>query len=653
MGECMVLFKEKLSETSGEIDLSILERESNVRQLEGTGKTIINIVLVCFTCFQLYSSIAGTIPQQIVRMTHLAFVIPLAFWMYPATRRENCERIGKVDFFLGFLFLGVAGYYLLNYNALIFRPGNYTKVDIIIGVLGMILIMEACRRVVGWPIVIIAIMFISYAYFGKYMPGFLNHRGYGVTRIVSHLFFSTEGIIGGPLGVCASFVFLFILFGAFLDKTGIGQFFTEVASAFAGASAGGPAKVAVMTSALQGTISGSSVSNVVTTGSFTIPLMKSLGYKPEFAGAVEATASTGGQLMPPVMGAAAFLISEIVGVSYLEVVKAAVIPALLYFSGVWIMVDLEAKRLGLRGLPKDQLPSALSLLKERGHLMLPLASIITFLLMGFTTTRSALWGIATAIIAPYLRKNTRVPVQEVSTAVVVGAKNIISVSCACGVAGVIVGVVTLTGIGLKLGEGLVSLTGGMLLPTLFLVMITSIVLGMGIPTTANYLITSTIAAPILVKLGIPTLAAHLFSFYFGILSDITPPVALAAYASSAIANSNAFKTSLNASKLAVAAFLVPYIFAHNPQLILIDATMFDVILIIPTSLIGMIGLGAGVIGYFVTATLWYERIVLIIGGILMIYPGFMTDVIGIGMIVAIFLLQKAKTKRVSVANQSV
>ncbi|WP_320633544.1 TRAP transporter permease [Pyramidobacter porci] len=627
-----------------DVDLSKLEKESNTRSYSGFTKHFVTLYLLCFTLFQLYTSIVGTVPPQIVRMVHLGFAIPLSYLLYPATSKGSMDRLHPLDLLLATAFLLVAGYYLYNYDALIERIGFYTTLDIFVGAVGMLLVMEACRRVVGWPIVIIAAVFILYASWGKYMPGFLNHRGYSIKRIVSQLFFSTEGIIGSPLGVCASFVFLFILFGAFLEKTGIGQFFTDIANALAGSVPGGPAKVAVITSALQGTVSGSSVSNTVSTGSFTIPLMKSLGYRPEFAAAVEAAASTGGQIMPPIMGAAAFLISEIVGVSYIEVVKAAAIPAVLYFSGIWIMVHLEAKKLGLRGLPKDQVPHAGELLRKEGHLILPLIAIMVFLIMGFTTTRAALWGILTAIIVPYLRKSTRIQVADIASALTAGARNILGVSCACSTAGVIVGVVTMTGIGLKLGEGLTTLTSGMLIPTLFFTMITSLVLGMGVPTTANYLITATIAAPIVVRLGIPVLAAHLFSFYFGILSDVTPPVALAAYAGSAIAKSNPFKTGVIATKLAVAAFLVPYMFALNPSLILIDTTLPEVAVIAVTSVTGMIGIGAALTGYFVSDTLWYEQILLALGGVMLVYPGYVTDAIGVGLVAGIYLLQKLRVK---------
>lgn len=624
--------------------LAKLDKESAFRKLEGPWKKITTVMLFCFTMFQLYTSLLGTFPAQLQRMIHLGFVITLAYLLYPATSKSNRKKIAILDYIFSGTFFCIVAYYVMNYEAIINRSGAYSQLDIIVGILGIILVMEACRRVVGWPIVIIATLFICYAYFGRSMPGFLNHRGYGIERIASHLFYTTEGIIGLPLGTCATYIFLFILFGAFLEKTGIGQFFIDVANSIAGFAAGGPAKVAVLTSALQGTISGSSVSNTVSTGSFTIPLMKSLGYKPEFAAAVEAAASTGGQIMPPIMGAAAFLIAEAVGVPYMEVAKAAIIPAILYFTGIWMMIHLEAKKLGLVGIPRDQLPKVGPILKERGHLILPIVVIIVLLAMDKSPIYAATRGILAAVIAPYLRKNTHVPFKDLVEALINGARNIISVACACGVAGIIVGIVTLTGLGLKLGGGLIAAAGGMISLTLFFTMITSLILGMGVPTTANYLITSTIAAPIVMQLGVPALAAHLFTFYFGILADITPPVALAAYAGSAIAKGNPFKTGVQATKLAVAAFIIPYIFVMNPALIMIDTTFIEVIRITITSLIGMFGISGGMTGWVYGKANPMERIALIVGGLLLINPSVITDIAGIGVIAAILMYQKMRYK---------
>ena len=637
-------FNEVKASAPVDIDLSELDNDSRVRTFYGWQDKALSLLLTCFSLFKLYSAISGTIPAQLLRMSHLAFVIPLVYWTYPAFKKSRRNKLPLVDFLLGLLFLGIALYYIFSFKALLARVGEYTQTDIILGAIGLLLILEACRRAVGVPLVVISSVFILYAYFGKVMPGFLHHRGYSTFRVVAQLFYSTEGVIGSPLGVCATFVFLFILFGAFLERTGIGQFFTDLANGIAGQSPGGPAKVAVLNSALMGTVSGSSVSNVVTTGSFTIPLMKSLGYPKEFAAGVEASASTGGQIMPPIMGAAAFLIAEMIGESYMEVVKAAIIPALLYFAGIYIMVDFKARKLGLKGLPKDQLPNLGKILRERGHLMFPLIAIIVFLISGFSCTRAALWGIIICIIAPYLRKGTHVPLRQIIEAIPAGARSALSVSCACSTAGIIVGVVTMSGLGLKLGEGLLALTHGMLLPTLFFTMITSIVLGMGVPTTANYLITATIAAPILVKMGIPVMAAHLFSFYFGIMSDITPPVALAAYAGSAIAKSDPFRSGIEASKLAIGAFLVPYMFVLNPVLIMQVSSPLDVIQPLITALIGMVGISAGMTGYFVVSIKWFERVILATAGLMMLYPEAISDYIGIAIIIIMYLLLKHRRK---------
>ena len=624
--------------------LRSVDRESASRIFRGHWHYVITAILISFSLFQLYTAIFVTLPAQLQRMTTLGFVILLAFWLYPATDRGDRHTIPVLDLLLGLAFAGIAAYFIINYEGLMSRSGAYTTLDLIIGAAGILLVIEACRRVVGWPIVIIASCFILFAYFRASIPGFLLHRGYSVQRIISHLFYTTEGIIGMPLGVCATFVFLFILFGSFLDNTGIGQFFIDVANSLAGWAAGGPAKVAVLTSALQGTISGSSVSNTVSTGSFTIPLMKSLGYKPEFAGAVEASASTGGQLMPPIMGAAAFLIAEAVGVPYGQVAKAAILPALLYFTSIWIMVDLEAKKLGLKGLPREQLPKAGPLFMEKGHLLLPLVVIITLLVMDYTPTFAAMGGIISTVVVPYLRKSTRIAPSVIATALVNGARNIIGVACACSVAGIIVGVVTLTGLGLKVGEGLVGLAGNNMMIALFFTMITSLILGMGVPTTANYLITSTIAAPIVMKLGVPAIAAHLFAFYFGILADITPPVALAAYAGSAIAKSNPFLTGVTATKLVLPAFLIPYIMVYNPALILVNTNGLQVIQIIVTSLVGLFGINACTAGYLMGPLKPWLRILAIAGGVMLIDPTFLTDVIGVALVGFVFFFQHRKKK---------
>ncbi|MBQ4539022.1 MAG: TRAP transporter permease [Oscillospiraceae bacterium] len=640
----MNLFKKKAQTPPEEIDLSAIDRESKYKIFSPKGEKILTVVLTVFALFQLYASISNKVPLQILRYTHLGFAICLAFLIYPATKNADRRKLPWYDIALSATFFCVVAYFIINYKPLQFRAGAYTKLDVIMAGLGVAMVLLACLRVVGPPIVIIASCFFVYGLVGAYLPSFLHHRGFSLQRVITHLFITTNGIIGNPLGVCSTFIFLFILFGAVLEKTGIGQFFIDLANSLAGWAAGGPAKVAVLSSALQGTVSGSSVSNTVSTGSFTIPLMKSLGYSPEFAGAVEAAASTGGQIMPPVMGSAAFLISESCDVPYRELMLIAVVPASLYFIGIWISVHLEAKRLGLKGTPRDQLPKLWPLVSAKGHLLLPLVAIIYLMLAGYTITRAALIGCVVCIIAPYLRKGTHVPFVKIFSALPQAGRSVISVATACSTAGIIIGMVTLTGLGQRIGAGIFDLVGNSVFLALVCAMFTSLVLGMGVSTTSNYLITSTIAAPILIKAGVPLLAAHMFCFYFGIVADITPPVALAAYAGSAIAKGNAFKTGVNATKLAIAAFLIPYMFALNPKMIMIGGTFVDAAPMIVTAIIGLVGIGAGFIGYMNGPINSIFRIVSLAGGLCLVIPGTMTDIIGIALIALVFVVTKITNK---------
>jgi len=632
-------FKDKVQEILAKYD-----KESFYRQLTGVPGLVIAVIAISFSLFHLYTAAFGMLPAQQQRAVHLSFVFLLVFLLYPA-HRGNIQKITISDVFLAIAGVSTTGYILWNYQELIARAGAYTPVDAVVGAAGILIILEACRRVVGLPILIIAIVFMGYAYFGAYMPGFLNHRGYSAERIITHLFFTTEGILGLPLGVCATFIFLFILFGAFMEETGIAKLFIDLSNALAGRAPGGPAKVAVITSAMEGTVSGSSVANTVGSGSFTIPMMKRLGYRPEFAAAVEAAASTGGQIMPPIMGAAAFLMAEALGIPYLDVAKAAIIPALLYFSGIWIVVHFEAKKIGLRGMSKDELPKMKDVMKEKGHLLVPLIAIIYFLVEGSTPVKAAFYGIIFSVVASTLKKNTRLTVYKFVEALQIGAKNVLGVAVACGVAGIIVGIVTLTGLGLKMASGLLLLSGGIKYLTLIFAMLASLVLGMGVPTTANYLITSTIMAPAVIQLGIPALAAHMFVFYFGIIADITPPVALAAYAGAAIAGSDPMKTGLIAVKLAIAAFIIPYIFVNTPAMLLIDSSISQIITITVTSLIGMVGVGASLENYYLTHMKVPERIAMMAGGLMLIDPGFYTDVAGLTLIALVTFVQLARKRR--------
>lgn len=641
------LFSHKKSQEEENFNeiLRKVDKESSYRVLQGRYYLVVSLLTIGFSLFQLWTASFGLLPAQIQRSVHLSFVLLLVYLLFPFSRKSEHKTIPVYDIILALGACYCAFYVTLHYEALISRSGKFSVQDIITGGIGIILVLEACRRVVGLAIVIIASSFIVYAFMGPYMPGFLTHRGYSINRVIGHLFFTTEGIIGVPIGVSATFIFLFILFGAFLDKTGISKFFIDLSNAIAGFATGGPAKVAIITSAMLGTISGSSVSNTVGSGSFTIPMMKKLGYKPEFSAAVEASASTGGQLMPPIMGAAAFLMAETLGIAYIEVAKAAIIPAILYFTGIFIMVHLEAKKLGLKGMRKEDLPNIWAVLKERGHLVIPLVVIVWLLVSGFTPIRAALAGIVASIIASSLRKSTRMNFQDVISALENAGRNILGVAAACATAGIIIGIVTLTGLGLKMASGLIGLAGGNMILTLFFTMLSSIILGMGVPTTANYLITATITAPAVVLLGVPPLAAHMFTFYFGIIADITPPVALAAYAGSAIAKSNPFKTGVQATKLAIAAFIIPYIFVYSPSLLMIDTTWIQIAQIFLTALIGMVSISAAMEGYLLTFVKTPERFLFFGAGLLLIVPGFYTDLIGFAIITILILFQYVRVKK--------
>lgn len=618
------------------------DKESDTMMYTGFMAKVISALAITFSVFQLYTAIFGVLDAQLQRAVHLGFAMALSFLLYPTRKSWSRTKLHPLDLVLAVLSAASPAYICICYQQLAMRSGIVTPVDLIMGVMGLLLVIEATRRVVGIPMVVVVLVFLAYAFAGPYMPGVMAHRGLTVQQLIGHLYYTTEGIFGIPLGVSSTFIFLFILFGAYLESTGLGKFFIDLANAVAGWASGGPAKVAVLSSAFMGTVSGSSVANVAGTGSFTIPMMKKLGYRKEFAGAVEAASSTGGQLMPPVMGAAAFLMAEFVGAPYIEIVEAAVVPAMLYFAGLWLGVHLEAKRTNLKGVPRDQLPKAWLIFKERGHLALPLIVIVYLLVSGYTPMRAALVAIVLSILASSLRKSTRMKPIEIVNGLESGARNVLGVVIACAAAGIIIGVVTKTGVGLKLASGLLALSGGMLLPTMFFTMITSLILGMGVPTTANYVITSTIAAPALIQMDVPVLAAHMFVFYFGIIADVTPPVALAAYAASGISGGKPLLTGVNASKLAIAAFIIPYIFVLSPELLMINATPTGILWAVATAIIGMVGLSSAMIGYLYYYSTWYERIILFASGLLMIIPGIVTDVPGLMLFMLILVGQKAR-----------
>jgi TRAP transporter 4TM/12TM fusion protein len=616
-----------------EIDkiLKKVDKEAAARSLTGTPRWIVYVIGVSWSIFQVYTAAFGLLPAQLQRSIHLAYAFVLTYLLFPLRSGDDTDRLRWYNWVLAAFATYIGLYMAFNYIRIMEAGGDYSSLDYIAAGCGIVLTMEAARRVVGLPIVILSAFFLVYAYFGRYFPGFMAHRGYSLERIASHMYLTTEGILGIPLGVAATFIYLFILFGSFREKSGLGQLFIDISNAVAGWASGGPAKMAVVTSALEGTVSGSSVANTVESGSLTIPMMKRLGYRPEFAAAVEASSSTGGQIMPPIMGAAAFIMAEFLNTPYLNIAKAAAIPACLYFFGVFMEVHFEAKRCSLRGLSRDELPKFGDVMRERGHLFVPLFAIIIFLSIGFTPLYAALMGLVTCIIAGALKKATRMSPREIANGFELGARNAVGVALACASAGIIIGVITLTGLGLKMANGLVELAGGSLPLTLIFTMITSLILGMGVPTTANYIITSTIAAPAIIQLGVHPLAAHMFVFYFGIVADITPPVALAAYAGSGIAKSDPMKTGITATKLAIGAFITPYIFVFNPSMLWIDTTWYGLIQTLVTSCGGMTFIGAAMIGFFFAPMKWWERCGFFIAGLLLVDPGTLTDIVGIGV----------------------
>ena len=636
-----------LTGTAEDVDavMKKYDRESNTRIWEGVPKKVVRYLLAAFALLMVYMNLFANWDERVRRSLFVGIVIILSFLVYPAKKGSTKKNhIPIYDIVLMVLGAGAYFYFVINFKTIIGHATRISQLEVIVGIIGILVLAETCRRVVGIPILCVATVFIGYAFYsglgaGRAFPQVLK-------SIVYNLFYTTSGVIGTPIGVCSTYIALFILFGAFLEATGISEFFIQLANSLAGASTGGPAKVAVISSALCGMVSGSSVGNTVTTGSVTIPLMKKTGYKGEFAGAVEAAASTGGQIMPPLMGAAAFLMAEMVGVQYSEIAMRAIFPALLYFTGIFITVHLEAKRLGLKGIAKEDLPKFVPLFIRQGYLLIPLVTLVAMVMMGYTMSRSAVIATLLAILVSIPNKSTRMNPTRFVNALETGGKNTLSVAVACGIAGIIAGVVTMTGLGQILISAIVSVAGDRVIIALFLTMLTCIVLGMGVPTTANYIIMATTCAPILVNgMGINKIAANMFVFYFGIVADITPPVALAAYAGSAIAKSNPMKTALNASRLAIAAFIVPYIFAFNPAMLFIDADVVQVVIIIVTSLVGLTGVAGGLEGYMVTNMNPIQRILAVVGGLCLIIPGTVTDLAGIAIVGASVVWQLADKKK--------
>lgn len=625
------------------------DRESNTRIWEGKPKIAITVILAAFSLWCIYVTLFATFLEEIRLTSFMGLIILMGFLIYPSKKGDQKVNHMPISDII-FMIVGVGSffYFTFNVNQIINQGTRFTWFQIVIGILAILALIEVTRRCVGLPILIVAGVFIVYALaYGLTNPEFFGRLRY----LVRNLFYTKEGIFSTPVNVCSKYIVVFIIFGAFLERTGISNFFIDLANCIAGRFAGGPAKVSVISSALCGMVSGSSVGNTVTTGSVTIPMMKKTGYKPEFAGAVEATSSTGGQIMPPIMGAAAFLMADFVGVPYSSIIGRAILPAILYFAGIFISVHLEAKKLDLHGMPKEQLPKAKKLVKKI-YLLLPLVMLVVWVSGNFMTMqKAASLAIVLTVVVSLFNKDNRITPSKILEALEAGGKSAITVGAACGVAGIISGTITMTGLANDIINAIVSVAGDRLIIALILTMLCCIVLGMGVPTTANYCIMAATTAPILIRMGVPVMAAHFFVFYFGIVADITPPVALAAYAGSAIAKSNPMKTAFNASKLAVAAFIVPYMFCFNPAMLLIDTTAIQVVQIAITAFIGIFALAAALEGYCFANMNAVIRIVIAAGGLLLIHPALATDLVGLIIVFVSLGFQYVLSKKRKAAAQ--
>ncbi len=662
----MSLFKkhkaDAVVESDHDLDLDAVmrkyDRESATRVWEGVPKIVVRVILSIFSLYCIYMTLFSTALPETRLTLFLGFIIVVGFITYPV--KKGHVRVNHIPWYdIVLMVLGAGSFIYFAFNALpiIKLATRIQPIHVVIGVIGILVLIELCRRCVGIPILCVVGALVIYAFINQlsYNPDFYQ----ALKNIIYKLFYTTSGVIGTPINVCYTYIVLFIIFGAFLERTGIGNYFIQFANRLVGAYSGGPAKVAVVASALEGMCSGSSVANTVGSGSITIPLMKKTGYKPEFAAAVEAAASTGGQIMPPIMGAAAFLMAEYMDLPYMQVAVKAILPAILYFAGIFITVHLEAKKLGLKGIPKSELPKVSYLLKKV-YLLLPLVLLIALVSSGARTMQfSASVSILAAIVVGFLNSEERLTPGKILEALEAGARGAVTVAVACAMAGIIAGCITVTGLASILINGIVNLAGNATIIGLVLTMLCCIVLGMGVPTTANYCIMAATCAPILVQLGFDVVAAHFFVFYFGIVADITPPVALAAYAGSAIAKSDPMKTGITATKLAIAAFIVPYIFAYNPEMLFVDmsgavvpnigAMIFDVIVIGITALLGLFSVATALNGYFYCKVPVVLRLVLVAGGLCMMIPGLLTDVIGLVVLVAVVVYQYTHAKKINAA----
>ena len=639
---------ERLEEKSQEI-IRKLDKESATRTFKNPLiKKIFFGACLLVSCYHLYTAAFGPPVTLVHRSLHVAMIMALGFLMYPAGKSSDMTKPSIFDLLLALLSFAAPIYIWTDYLGVVERAGNPNDTDLAMATLLVVLVLECSRRVTGNALTILSIVFIVYGLFGREFPGMFMHRGYDWASLSNHFFANTEGIYGTSVSVAASYIFLFILFGTVMSKCGMGQFFNDIALALAGHTKGGPAKVSVIASGFLGSINGSAVANVVTTGAFTIPLMKKTGYSKEFAGAVEAAASVGGQLLPPIMGAAAFIMAEMISVQYSTIITWAAIPALLYYLSIVLQVHLRASKDGLVGLPKDQLPKTSDVMKRRSHLLLPVIFLLYMLFFsGTTVIFSAVLTILVTIVVSMFREETRMTFSSFLDALADGAKQTVSVAVACACVGIIIGVCSKTGFGLTMANTIIALGSTSLLFTLFFTMITCMILGMGLPSIPAYIITATIAAPALAKLGIPAGAAHMFSFYYAMFANLTPPVALASFAAAGLSGGNPMKTGVASVKLAIAGFIVPFMFVYAPQLMLINTTFAEGAWVATSACVGVFLIAVAVEGYlFVPMAAWL-RVIAAAGSLLLIKPGLETDAIGLAVLVLIVLMQKKKAKSVA------
>ncbi|MFV0496957.1 MAG: TRAP transporter permease [Candidatus Fimivivens sp.] len=623
-----------------------LDKESATRKLSGNlGKALYSLA-VLVSLYHLYTAAFGPPLTLKHRSLHVAMMLAMTFIMYPISSKSAYKRtVAWYDWGLFALSFAAPIYIWTQFIGVVERAGNPNQMDLIMATLLVVLVLEAARRCGGWALPVLSLIFIAYGLWGRNLPGMFAHRGYTWAALSNHFFANTEGIYGTSVNVASSYIFLFVLFGAVMNKSGMGKFFNDISLALAGHTKGGPAKVSVIASGLLGSINGSAVANVVTTGAFTIPLMKKTGYSPEFAGAVESSASVGGQLLPPVMGAAAFIMAEMLGVKYSEIIVCAAVPALLYYTGILVQVQLRASKNGLVGIPKESLPKTGIIMKEQGHLIIPILFLLYMLFFsGTTVIYSAFFTIIATVLISFLKKSTRMSGKDIIDALAQGAKATVAVAIACACVGIIIGVSSKTGFGLNMANAIIALGDKSLFFTLVFSMITCMILGMGLPSIPAYIITATIAAPALAQLGVPEIAAHLFAFYFAMFANITPPVALAAFAAAGLSGGNAVKTGVQSVKLSIAGFIVPYMFVYSPQLLLRETTFMEGLWVTVAACIGVFMIGAAVEGYIFTKVHFVLRFALFVGALLLIYSGFITDIIGFVILIGVLIVQKSLSR---------